>query len=103
MKNFLGIFFVLVSGSAMAQESCLKAGANINFTFQTYQDISNSYHPVYPGFNVSYERSFGTRFSWLMNIEYDRPVEYYSYDLSFPPFSVSRKDITSRFSLIPEI
>jgi len=96
-----------VSASISAQESYLKAGANLNLSFLTNQagstNAGDEYHPIFPGFNLSYEKPFGNRFSWLVNIDLTRKPVYYQWAQPYPQAPTLEKIVRSDISFTPEV
>jgi hypothetical protein len=82
MKNLLTALLLLLSCSAFSQVSYLKAGANLGFNFMLSSDrpYSGNTYPVAPGLNLSYEKPWGSRTSFVMDLNATHNTSYWYFD-----------------------
>jgi len=101
MKNPLLICLLLSAVSTCAQDRFLKAGANFGFSYQFRKtDYSGySHYPVSPGLKLGYERVWGKRTAFLLDLDANRFVSYTHNDY----YKTESKFTDSYLSLIPSI
>jgi hypothetical protein len=79
-----------------------KAGAAVNATYMVGKSNSGKHaiYPVFPSINASYEKAWGKRSAWVLNLEFlSRSMEFH-YDYSTKPYDY--KINVAQVSFIPE-